>query len=184
MRCLLPGAFLAMLVGGIMVRAENPLPIESANVLPLAIDDFEFRKFEIFRNAAPCSGSNTDSDERPDGRLRAETQALGSAGWSGRLSQNRSVFHLFLACKKSSRPHNPIGISASESQELCAGQGNKLSECEGKPYVRICDRRKRLRNRRPDHFVASDFDRGSKNCGASSVSNLAMNSTESLEFDT
>ena len=36
-----------------MVRAEYPLPIESANVLPLAIsDDFEFRKFEIFRNAA------------------------------------------------------------------------------------------------------------------------------------
>jgi len=41
-----------------MVRAENPLPIESANVLPLAIsDDFEFRKFEIFRNAAPVPGA-------------------------------------------------------------------------------------------------------------------------------
>src|SRR5271165_1846278 len=52
MRCLLPGALLAVILGGIMVRAENPLPIESANVLPLAIDDaFEFRKFEIFRNA-------------------------------------------------------------------------------------------------------------------------------------
>jgi hypothetical protein len=36
-----------------MVRAENPLPIETANVLPLAINDnFEFRKFEIFRNAS------------------------------------------------------------------------------------------------------------------------------------
>src|ERR1700693_356637 len=58
MRCLLPGAFLAMLVGGIMVRAENPLPIESANILPLAIsDDFEFRKFEIFRNALAIPGS-------------------------------------------------------------------------------------------------------------------------------
>jgi hypothetical protein len=58
MRCLLPGAFLAMLVGGILVRAENPLPIESANVLPLAIsDDFEFRKFEIFRNAVATPGS-------------------------------------------------------------------------------------------------------------------------------
>jgi len=47
-----------MLVGGIMVRAENPLPIESANVLPLAIsDDFEFRKFEIFKNALPNPGA-------------------------------------------------------------------------------------------------------------------------------
>ncbi|MBV9104867.1 MAG: hypothetical protein JO313_02470 [Verrucomicrobia bacterium] len=58
MRCLLPWAFLVMLIGGIMVRAENPLPIESANVLPLALsDDFEFRKFEIFRNAAPVPGA-------------------------------------------------------------------------------------------------------------------------------
>jgi|SRR6266481_5419342 hypothetical protein len=58
MRGLLPGAFLAMLIGGIMVRAENPLPIESANVLPLTIsDDFEFRKFEIFRNALAAPGS-------------------------------------------------------------------------------------------------------------------------------
>src|SRR6476620_4235552 len=58
MRGLLPRAFLAMLVGGIMVRAENPLPIESANILPLAIsDDFEFRKFEIFRNALAVPGS-------------------------------------------------------------------------------------------------------------------------------
>ena len=58
MRCLLPGAFLAMFVGGMMVRGENPLPIESANILPLAIsDDFEFRKFEIFRNALAIPGS-------------------------------------------------------------------------------------------------------------------------------
>jgi hypothetical protein len=58
MRCLLPAAFLTVLVGSIMVRAENPLPIESANVLPLAInDDFEFRKFEIFRNALALPGS-------------------------------------------------------------------------------------------------------------------------------
>jgi hypothetical protein len=58
MRCLLPAAFLAVLVGSIVVRAENPLPIESANVLPLAIsDDFEFRKFEIFRNALAVPGS-------------------------------------------------------------------------------------------------------------------------------
>jgi hypothetical protein len=47
-----------MLIGGILVRAEDPLPIESANVLPLVIsDDFEFRKFEIFRNAVVVPGS-------------------------------------------------------------------------------------------------------------------------------
>ncbi|MBV8376573.1 MAG: hypothetical protein JO279_06170 [Verrucomicrobia bacterium] len=58
MRFLLRGAFLAMVIGGIMVRAENPLPIENANVLPLAISDaFEFRKFEIFRNAVPVPGA-------------------------------------------------------------------------------------------------------------------------------
>jgi hypothetical protein len=58
MRCLLAGAFLAVLLGSIMVRAEIPLPIESANPLPLAIsDDFEFRKFEIFRNASPVPGA-------------------------------------------------------------------------------------------------------------------------------
>ena len=58
MRCLVAGVFLAVLVGIISVRAENPLPIESANVLPEAIsDDFEFRKFEIFRNAAIVPGA-------------------------------------------------------------------------------------------------------------------------------
>jgi len=58
MRRLLPGAFLAVLIGSLMVRAEYPLPIETANVLPLAIDDnFEFRKFEIFRNAAATPGA-------------------------------------------------------------------------------------------------------------------------------
>ncbi len=58
MRCLVSGALLAMLVGVIIVRAENPLPIESANVLPEAIsDDFEFRKFEIFRNATIVPGA-------------------------------------------------------------------------------------------------------------------------------
>ena len=47
-----------MLVGIIFVRAENPLPIESANVLPEAIsDDFEFRKFETFRNASAVPGA-------------------------------------------------------------------------------------------------------------------------------
>jgi hypothetical protein len=52
MRGLVSWACLAFVVGALIVRAENPLPIESANVLPEAIsDDFEFRKFEIFRNA-------------------------------------------------------------------------------------------------------------------------------------
>src|ERR1700758_2510281 len=58
MRCLLPAAFLAVLIGSIMVRAEYPLPLESAEVFPLAInDDFEFRKFEIFKNALAVPGS-------------------------------------------------------------------------------------------------------------------------------
>jgi len=40
------------------VGAENPPPIPQANVLPLALqDDFEFRKFDIFRNAAPHAGA-------------------------------------------------------------------------------------------------------------------------------
>ncbi|HXO96130.1 MAG TPA: hypothetical protein VN857_06065 [Chthoniobacterales bacterium] len=40
------------------VCAENPQPIPQANVLPLALnDDFEFRKFDIFRNAAPRPGA-------------------------------------------------------------------------------------------------------------------------------
>jgi hypothetical protein len=58
MRCLLPAAFLAVLIGSIMVRAEIPLPLERADVFPLAIsDDFEFRKFEIFKNALAVPGS-------------------------------------------------------------------------------------------------------------------------------
>jgi hypothetical protein len=40
------------------VCAENPPPIPQANVLPLALNDnFEFRKFDIFRNAAPRPGA-------------------------------------------------------------------------------------------------------------------------------
>jgi hypothetical protein len=58
MKWLVP-AFLMVAVTGITaVKAENPAPIEKANVLPLAItDDFEFRKFEIFKNAAPVPGA-------------------------------------------------------------------------------------------------------------------------------
>ena len=109
---------------------------------------------------------------------------MGSVGWIGRFGQDRPVFHLFLACKKTSKPHNSIGISASYSEELRPSEGTELRECEGKPYLRICDCRKRLRNRRADHFVEGDFDRGPKNRGASAVSNMAMNLRESLEFDT
>jgi hypothetical protein len=38
----------------LFAHGENPLPIEKAEVLPLAIsDDFSFRKFKIFTNAVP-----------------------------------------------------------------------------------------------------------------------------------
>ncbi len=58
MKCLLTGAFLAMVAASALVRAEIPLPIEKADILPLAIsDDFEFRKFEIFRNAVAVPGA-------------------------------------------------------------------------------------------------------------------------------
>lgn len=41
-----------------IVRADDPLPIPKANVLPLALsDDFEFRKFTIFRNALVKPGA-------------------------------------------------------------------------------------------------------------------------------
>jgi hypothetical protein len=40
------------------VRAENPLPIPQAKVLPLLLsDDFEFRKFDIFRNVPVRPGA-------------------------------------------------------------------------------------------------------------------------------
>jgi hypothetical protein len=58
MKCLLKWTFLLLVLSGTSVRSENPLPIETANVLPLALsDDFEFRKFEIFRNAALIPGA-------------------------------------------------------------------------------------------------------------------------------
>ena len=57
MRSLVSGLLLIVVTGTLAVRAENPLPIEKANVLPLAIrDDIEFRKFAIFKNAAPIPG--------------------------------------------------------------------------------------------------------------------------------
>ena len=45
-----------------LVRAENPLPIPKANVLPLVLNDaFEFRKFDIFRNAPLHPGATPQS---------------------------------------------------------------------------------------------------------------------------
>jgi hypothetical protein len=54
MRRLGIGALLAVLIVVFFAKADNPLPLDSSNVLPEAIsDDFEFRKFKIFRNALP-----------------------------------------------------------------------------------------------------------------------------------
>jgi hypothetical protein len=52
MRGPLLGVALAAMV--LFAHGENPLPIEKADVLPLALsDDFSFRKFKIFTNAMP-----------------------------------------------------------------------------------------------------------------------------------
>jgi hypothetical protein len=56
MKRLAIGALLFVLVAAIFARAEYPLPIETANALPLTLsDDFEFRKFSIFRNTPPTA---------------------------------------------------------------------------------------------------------------------------------
>ena len=60
MKKLVPGLLLIVLVvtGIAMVRAEYPAPLVNAEVLPLALtDDFEFRKFEIFKNAVAIPGA-------------------------------------------------------------------------------------------------------------------------------
>jgi len=58
MKSPVPGLLLLLVTGALVLRGENPAPIEQANVLPLAItDDFEFRKFEIFKNAPPVPGA-------------------------------------------------------------------------------------------------------------------------------
>jgi hypothetical protein len=50
------GAVLFVLLAVVFARAANPLPIEKANALPLALsDDFQFRKFSIFRNTPPTA---------------------------------------------------------------------------------------------------------------------------------
>ena len=56
-RLLFAGSF-GLVASIALVRAENPLPIPQANALPLVLnDDFEFRKFDIFRNAPPRAGA-------------------------------------------------------------------------------------------------------------------------------
>ena len=58
MKSPVPGLLLVLMTGALVVGAQNPAPIEKADVLPLAImDDFEFRKFEIFKNAPPVPGA-------------------------------------------------------------------------------------------------------------------------------
>jgi len=58
MKSPVPGLLLLLVTGALVLRGENPAPIEQANVLPLAItDDFEFRKFEIFKSAPPVTGA-------------------------------------------------------------------------------------------------------------------------------
>jgi hypothetical protein len=56
-RLLFAGSF-GLVVSTALVRAENPLPIPQAKVLPLVLNDaFEFRKFDIFRNAPAHAGA-------------------------------------------------------------------------------------------------------------------------------
>jgi hypothetical protein len=58
MKRLLFAGSISLIATIVSVRAENPLPIPQANVLPLVLnDDFEFRKFDIFRNAALRPGA-------------------------------------------------------------------------------------------------------------------------------
>jgi hypothetical protein len=56
MKRLVVGVLLFALAVAILARAEYPLPIEKADALPLVLsDDFEFRKFSIFRNTPPSA---------------------------------------------------------------------------------------------------------------------------------
>jgi hypothetical protein len=59
MKKLALGVAFASSVLVLFVRADStPLPMVEADVLPLALsDDFQFRKFEIFRNALPRPGA-------------------------------------------------------------------------------------------------------------------------------
>ena len=96
MKCLLTGAFLAMVAAGALVRAENPLPIDKADILPLAIsDDFEFRKFDIFRNAPPVPGATPipTKDLMVDfERKRRLWGAIDAADYTARIGQYFDFF--------------------------------------------------------------------------------------------
>ena len=178
MRCLVPGALLAMLLGGIMARAENPLPIESANVLPLAIDDaFEFRKVSDFSECSNCARINTYSDERLDDRLRTETPALGSAGRTDVSARTGQYFTFFWRAKRAADITLRLEYRQANLKNYVQARELNYPNAKGSHTSEFAIVGNRLRNRWPDHLLASDFDRGPKNCGASSVSNLAMNST-------
>ncbi|MBV9492505.1 MAG: hypothetical protein JO069_22655 [Verrucomicrobia bacterium] len=57
-RCGVAVLVVAVAAMGWSVRADDPLPIPKANVLPLALDDnIQFRKFTIFRNVPPRPGA-------------------------------------------------------------------------------------------------------------------------------
>jgi len=85
-----------MLMWGAMVRAENPPPIESANILPLTIsDDFEFRKFQIFRNAAIVPGATPIPTRDPMVDFERKHRlwgALDSSDFSARTGQYFTFF--------------------------------------------------------------------------------------------
>jgi len=58
MRCLSIGVLLGVMAVAIIAKADNPLPLENADVLPERIsDDFEFRKFKIFSNALTATAT-------------------------------------------------------------------------------------------------------------------------------
>jgi hypothetical protein len=58
MRYLGTGVLLGVIAVATIAKADNPLPLENADVLPERIsDDFEFRKFKIFSNALPTAAA-------------------------------------------------------------------------------------------------------------------------------
>ncbi len=134
MRCLVLGAFLAMLAGVIIVRAENPLPIESANVLPEAIsDDFEFRKFEIFRNAPIVPGATPipTKDLMVDfERKHRLWGALLAADVSAKTGQ---YFTFFWRAKRSANVTIRLEYRQANLKNYVQGQGIVLRECQGEP---------------------------------------------------
>src|SRR6516162_7846194 len=96
MKSPVPGVLLVLVTGALLGRAENPAPIEKVDVLPLAItDDFEFRKFEIFRNAPPVPGATPipTKDLMIDfERKRRLWGAIDAADYTARIGQYFNFF--------------------------------------------------------------------------------------------